>query len=441
MFPSTLLRPFIPLLPDAEAGAATAVAPAAPEADDADDRHLDADDRHIMDELEWTEHYDIASLKANTVVQGIVLQKRPRSLELDIGAKFEGEIDGREIERLGESYREIEVGQPIEVFVFRTDDSGQPRVSIIRARQEKDWLRAEELLASKAIVASDVIDYNRGGVLVAMGLIRGFIPASHLSLESQMAQDRSEDPADRFQPLIGRTLQVKVIDIERRRNRLILSEKEAMRELRNQRKDAILEELEVGEVRDGVVSSLADFGAFVNIGGADGLIHVSELSWSMVNHPSEVLTVGQQVQIKVISVEKERKRIGLSLRQLQPRPWDTLAERYKEGDLVRAVITRIKDFGAFARLAGEPVEGLIHISEMSHERVERADQVVTVGEEYEVKVIRLDTQRRRMGLSIKQADLDWAIAAEEDEPPLAAVAEAATAPPGTGAPAAENAPE
>ena len=431
MFPSTLLRPFIPLLPDAEAGAATAVAPAAPEADGADDRHL-------MDELEWTEHYDIASLKANTVVQGIVLQKRPRSLELDIGAKFEGEIDGREIERLGESYREIEVGQPIEVFVFRTDDSGQPRVSIIRARQEKDWLRAEELLASKAIVASDVIDYNRGGVLVAMGLIRGFIPASHLSLESQMAQDRSEDPADRFQPLIGRTLQVKVIDIERRRNRLILSEKEAMRELR---KDAILEELEVGEVRAGVVSSLANFGAFINIGGADGLIHVSELSWSMVNHPSEVLTVGQQVQVKVISVEKERERIGLSLRQLQPRPWDTLAERYKEGNLVRAVITRIKDFGAFARLAGEPVEGLIHISEMSHERVERADQVVTVGEEYEVKVIRLDTQRRRMGLSIKQADLDWAIAAEEDEPPLTAVAEAATAPPGAPAPAAENASE
>ena len=435
MFPSALLRPFIPLLPAAEAdGTAAASATVAPEADGADARHL-------MDELEWTEHYDIASLKANTVVQGIVLQKRPRSLELDIGAKFEGEIDGREVERLGESYREIEVGQPIEVFVFRTDDSGQPRVSIIRARQEKDWLRAEELLASKAIVASDVIDYNRGGVLVAMGLIRGFIPASHLSLESQMAQDRSEDPADRFQPLVGRTLQVKVIDIERRRNRLILSEKEAMRELRNQRKDAILEELEVGEVRDGVVSSLADFGAFVNIGGADGLIHVSELSWSMVSHPSEVLTVGQQVQIKVISVEKERKRIGLSLRQLQPRPWDTLAERYKEGDLVRAVITRIKDFGAFARLAGEPVEGLIHISEMSHERVERADQVVTVGEEYEVKVIRLDTQRRRMGLSIKQADLDWAIAAEEDEPPLPAVAAAETAPPGAGAAAAENAPE
>ncbi len=372
-----------------------------------------AADRHLMDELEWTEHYDIASVKANTVVQGIVLQKRPRSLELDIGARFEGEIDGREIERLGESYREIEVGQSIEVFVFRTDDSGQPRVSIIRARQEKDWLRAEELLASKAIVASDVIDYNRGGVLVAMGLIRGFIPAHHLSQESQMAQDRSADPADRFQPLIGRTLQVKVIDIERRRNRLIFSEKEAVRELRNQRKDAILEELEVGEVRDGVVSSLTDFGAFVNIDGADGLIHVSELSWSRVNHPSEVLTVGQQVQIKVISVEKERKRIGLSLRQLQPRPWDTLAERYKEGDLVRAVITRIKDFGAFARLAGEPVEGLIHISEMSRERVERADQVVTVGEEYEVKVIRLDTQRRRMGLSIKQADLDWTPEADE----------------------------
>ena len=272
---------------------------------------------------------------------------------------------------------------------------------------EQDWERAETLYQQGQIVSSQVIDWNRGGILVTLGVLQGFIPASHLSLESQMAQDRSEDPADRFQSLVGRTLQAKVIGIKRRRNRLILSEKEAMRELR---KDAILEELEVGEVRAGVVSSLTNFGAFIDIGGADGLIHVSELSWSMVNHPSEVLTVGQQVQVKVISVEKERERIGLSLRQLQPRPWDTLAERYKEGNLVRAVITRIKDFGAFARLAGEPVEGLIHISEMSHERIERADQVVTVGEEYEVKIIRLDTQRRRIGLSIKQADLDWIIA-------------------------------
>lgn len=370
---------------------------------------------NLMDELNWTQEYDIVALKANTVVPGVVLSKRGKSLTLDIGAKFEGSIEGREVERLGDSFEQIEEGQTIELFVLRTDDNGQPRVSIIRARQEKDWLRAEELLESKEIVSSKVIDFNRGGVLVAMGLIRGFVPASHLSLESQMEQIKSDDPAERFQPLIGRMLQVKVIDIERKRNRLILSEKEAMREIRNQRKDAILDELEVGEVRDGVVSSLADFGAFVNIGGADGLIHVSELSWSMVNHPSEVLNVGQKVQVKVISVEKERKRIGLSLRQLQPRPWDTLADRYSEGDLVRAVITRIKEFGAFARLVGEPVEGLIHISEMSHEHVERSDQVVTVGEEYEVKIIRLDTQRRRMGLSIKQADLDWALAPDEEE--------------------------
>ena len=278
---------------------------------------------------------------------------------------------------------------------------------------KQEWEQIERIYQEKQIASGQVVDCNKGGVIMAIGLLRGFIPASHLSLKSQMAQVHSKNPETRFQPLIGRTLQVKVIDIKHQvdikhqHSRLFLSEKEAMHEPHNQHKDAILEELEVGEVRDGVVSSLADFGAFVNIGGGDGLIHVSELSWSRVNHPSEVLTVGQQVQVKVISVEKERKRIGLSLRQLQPRPWDTLAERYKEGDLVRAVITRIKDFGAFARLAGEPVEGLIHISEMSHERVERADQVVTVGEEYEVKVIRLDTQRRRMGLSIKQANLDW----------------------------------
>ena len=271
------------------------VAAAAPDAEE-----VDASSLNLMEELNWTEEYDIVALKSNTVVPGVVLNKRNRSLTLDIGAKFEGSIEGREVERLGDSFELIEEGQTIELFVLRTDDNGQPRVSIIRARQEKDWLRAEELLESKEIVSSKVIDFNRGGVLVAMGLIRGFIPASHLSLESQMEQVKNDDPAERFQPLIGRTLQVKVIDIERKRNRLILSEKEAMREIRNQRKDAILDELEVGEVRDGVVSSLADFGAFVNIGGADGLIHVSELSWSMVNHPSEVLNVGQKVQIKVI---------------------------------------------------------------------------------------------------------------------------------------------
>lgn len=416
----TAAAPESALTSDQEQGAEVAAATESAASEEADEITL-----NLMEELNWTEDYDIVALKSNTVVPGVVLSKRNRSLTLDIGAKFEGSVEGREVERLGDSFDLIEEGQTIELFVLRTDDNGQPRVSIIRARQEKDWLRAEELLESKEIVSSKVIDFNRGGVLVAMGLIRGFIPASHLSLESQMEQVKSDDPAERFQPLIGRTLQVKVIDIERKRNRLILSEKEAMREIRNQRKDAILEELEVGEVRDGVVSSLADFGAFVNIGGADGLIHVSELSWSMVNHPSEVLNVGQKVQIKVISVERERKRIGLSLRQLQPRPWDTLAERYKEGDLVRAVITRIKDFGAFARLVGEPVEGLIHISEMSHEHVERSDQVVTVGEEYEVKVIRLDTQRRRMGLSIKQADLDWALAPEEEAEPESVEAEVA----------------
>ncbi len=171
----------------------------------------------------------------------------------------------------------------------------------------------------------------------------------------------------------------------------------------NQHKDAILEELQVGETREGVVSNLVNFGAFVNLGGADGLIHISELSWSTVNHPSDILTMGEPVTVKIISVDKDRKRIGLSLRQLQPRPWDTLAERYSVGDLVRVTITRIKEFGAFARLANEPVEGLIHISEM-REHVADAADAVTVGEEYEVKIIRLDTEQQRIGLSIKQTD-------------------------------------
>ncbi len=282
-------------------------------------------------------------------------------------------------------------------------------------RQEKDWLRAEQLQADKSIVSGKVVDCKTDGVLVAMGLIHGFIPASHLSQESRMRQDKEADLSERFAPLVNMTLQVKVIDIERRWNRLILSEKEAMHELRNQRRESTLEELQVGETRKGVVVKLAKVGAFVNIGDAEGLIRIRELSRSKVNHPSEVLTKGEQVTVKIISVDKERKRIGLSLRQLQPRPWDTLAERYSVGDLVRATITCIKEFGAFARLANEPVEGLIHISEMSREYVANAADIVTVGEEYEVKIIRLDTERRRMGLSIKQTDLDWDLAPDEED--------------------------
>ncbi len=281
---------------------------------------------------------------------------------------------------------------------------------------------AEELLIAQAIVAGVVVDYNRGGLLVAVGPVQGFIPASHLGVESQMLLDRTGNAEERFAPLVGKALTVKVIDQEPRHNQLILSEKEAQRAGSHQDLAAVLENLAIGEEREGVVSSLTEFGAIVNIGDVDGLIHVSELSWSMVNHPAEILGIGERVRVKVIWVDKERQRIGLSLRQLQPNPWETLTQRYREGDVTWATITRVEKWGAFARLEDEEVVGLIHISELSQEPVHDVAEFVTVDEEVEVRIISLDTEHRRMGLSLKQVNMEWVSAptpapAEPLEPP------------------------
>ncbi len=270
-----------------------------------------------------------------------------------------------------------------------------------------EFQTAEELLATQAIVTCVVVDYNRGGLLVAVGSLQGFIPASHLRVESQMLLDRTSNTEERFVPLLDETLEVKVIDQDPRHNQLILSEKEAQRASNSQDLADLLEDLELGEIRDGVVSSLTEFGAIVNIGELDGLIHVSELSWSMVNHPAEILGIGEYVQVKIIQIDKERRRIGLSLRQLHPNPWETLTQRYQEGDVAWATITRVERWGAFARLEDEEVVGLIHVSEMSEEPVHDVDELVTVDEDVEVRIISLDTENRRMGLSLKQVDMAW----------------------------------
>lgn len=437
----------------------------------------------------------IIALKANTIVQGTVLEKSNRRLVLDIGTRCV--IKGTEIRRLGRSFGRIEVGQSIEVFVFPADDSGEPKVSILRAWEDRDWQRAESLRKSGEIVSSRVTHCNQHGIRVAMGILRGFVPSYHLGPEKRKLWNREKEAGEHFRSLQGQILQLQVIKVDSLHNRLLLSEKKVADERRN----AILAELEEGDIREGVVSHLAAFGAFVDIGGIDGLLHIAQLSWSAVSSPSEVLQAGQKITVKVISIDRERrqvglslkqlqtppwvtlaehcqegdlvevevtnltpagafvqlvdkpvggllhlselswtkinhpsevlqvgqrikvkviltrkhKRMGLSLRWLQPHPWDTLAERCREGDLVEVVITNLVDFGAFAQLLGdEAIEGLIHISEMSHEPIERPDQVVAVGERHEVRIIRVDTRNRRLGFSIKQAGLDWAIAPEED---------------------------
>ena len=281
---------------------------------------------------------------------GIVVDKRAGELLVDIGYKSEGLVTGREVDRLEDDFKEMAIGDEVPVYVMREDRDGNLLLSISRAKAEGDWKLAEELLESQDIFTGVVSGFNRGGVIVKIGQVRGFVPASQLSSESQAQQLSEGEPDNRWMKLMETELRMKVIDLDRRRNRLILSERVAIREWRREQKEKLLESLEERSVCEGVVSSLADFGAFVNLGGADGLIHLSELSWGRISHPSEVVSIGQKIQVMVLNVDKERKRIGLSLRRLLAEPWETVPDRYEVGQIVRGVVTKLVHFGAFARL-------------------------------------------------------------------------------------------
>ena len=229
--------------------------------------------------------------------------------------------------------------------------------------------------------------------------VRGFVPAS------QVTEIRGGDEASKqadMARLIGSSLPLKVIEINRHRNRLILSERQAVQERRDVMKERLIEELSEGEVRKGRVSSICDFGAFVDIGGADGLVHLSELSWSRVRHPSEVLRVGQEVDVYVLGINAQEKKIALSIKRTQAEPWSRVAAKYEVGQLVRGTVTQLANFGAFARIE-DGIEGLIHVSELVDERITHPKQVVSEGEELLLRIIRIDPQRRRMGLSLRRA--------------------------------------
>jgi len=343
---------------------------------------------------------------------GTVVDKRPNEILVDIGFKSEGVVSGREYERIGETLTALQVGDEVPVFVIREDRDGNVQLSISRALAEKDWERAEALMQSQDIFECPVDSFNRGGVIVRLGQVRGFVPASQLTSIPTVNSEEENDT--RYATLMGDTLKLKVIDIDRKRNRLILSERLAMREWRRQQKDQLLSSLHEGLVMEGVISSIADFGAFVDLGGADGLIHLSELSWNRVTHPNEVVKVGERIKVQILSVDADRRRIGLSLRRLTPQPWEIIDNTYQVGQVVKGRITKLVNFGAFARLVDTGIEGLIHISELSDRRVAHPKEVVAEGDVYDLRIIRIESDKRRLGLSLKQAlpepELDWQIA-------------------------------
>jgi small subunit ribosomal protein S1 len=356
--------------------------------------------------------FQFKPLKAGETRDGIIVSISPNEILVDVGAKSEGFVHQREMERLGKEYiSSLSVGDSVVVYVVRPEDrEGNVVLSLARAQQERDWREAERLQESTDAFDAPVIGYNRGGVICRVGKVRGFVPASQLVTKPETKGDVTEE--NRYASLVGRNLWVKVVELDRKRNRLILSERLASRDRRKVRKDELLGELKKGDSRKGRVSSLAKFGAFVDLGGADGLIHLSELSWSRVNHPSEVIKVGDEVDVYVLNVDRDRKRIGLSLRRLEPEPWSVVHDRYAVGQIVEGVITKLASFGAFARVDGT-LEGLIHISELANHRVTHPKEVVKEGDVLQLRVIRIDPARRRMGLSLKRvaedayAEYDW----------------------------------
>jgi small subunit ribosomal protein S1 len=368
--------------------------------------------------------------------KGVIATIRDNEILVSIGTKSEGVISGRELEAIPHDERvSLTVGQEIPVFVVAPEDSnGNVVLSYVRAREEQDWETVDRLLASGETIDSKIVGYNKGGLIVPVGGLRGFVPASQISAVRRSGGGgaaNEQQPEQKWAKMTGEAIRVRVIEVDRERRRLILSERMALQETRESLKDRLLDELQEGTIRSGRVTSLAEFGAFVNIDGADGLVHLSEISWERINHPNEVLKVGQEVKVKVISVDRDRKRIGLSIRQLLADPWTQKASRLKEGMLIEGQITHLTKFGAFAKL-DEDLEGLIHVSELSEQRIQHPKEVVKEGDNVTLRVIKIDPERRRIGLSLRKvdspayADLDWKMALSDEvgkppeEPPAAA---------------------
>jgi len=359
--------------------------------------------------------YDVKTVSQGDILEGTVVRVSPDEVLIDVGWKYEGTISSHELESMGPSgIKEIHIGDEVLTYVVSPEDkNGRIVLSLRQAELEKDWRSLEKLLEAEEILEGTVAGYNKGGLIVQFGQVRGFVPASQLVPPSRQGKEEALPPEERRAKMVGQQLLLKIIELDRQRNRLILSERAAMRQWRREQKAELLANLQEGDICHGRVSSLCNFGAFVDLGGADGLIHLSELAWGRVSHPREVLQAGDEVDIYVLNVDRDKRRIGLSLKRLQPDPWSQAEEKYSVGQLVEGTITKLTRFGAFARLKGDDIEGLIHVSELSNDRVAHPKEVVKEGDTLTLRIISLDSDHRRMGLSLKRvakaeyADLDW----------------------------------
>ncbi len=348
----------------------------------------------------------IIEFEDGDIVRGKVVKVDKDEVLLDIGYKSEGVIPVRElsIRQDVDPHEIVKLGDEVEALVLQKEDKeGRLLLSKKRAQYERAWGNIEKVKEENGMVRGLVIEVVKGGLIVDIGL-RGFLPASLVELR------RVRD----LQPYIGKEVEAKIIELDKNRNNVVLSRRAWLEETQREQREEFLENLKPGEVRKGVVSSIVNFGVFIDLGGMDGLVHVSELSWKHVDHPSSVVSVGDEVLVKVLDVDLDKERISLSLKATQSDPWQDFANAHKVGELVYGRVTKLVPFGCFIQVA-EGIEGLVHISEMASHHVELPDQVVGVGEELWVKIIDIDLQRRRISLSIKQALEGGELAAEYRE--------------------------
>ncbi len=417
-------------------------------------------------------------LRRGDIVEGVVMRVDSEGILVNIGHKAEGIVPTREMRTLDQTeFDSLGVGDEVVTYVIRPESAEQSAIlSIDRALGETGWRDLEKSLEAGETVEGKIIGFNRGGAIVEVYKVQGFVPMSQLvsvsrdifrdtstetkvepvaktaetpvetqesepaaseesdetkvepaadtvetpaetqkaepaaSEESEESTTESPEPVaetpepevDLAEQSIGKELQLKILEVNRSRNRAIFSERQAVQEWRDAQKARLVEELTEGETRRGKVTGISNFGAFVDLGGADGLVHISELSWAPVDKPEDIVKIGQELDVFVLRVDTENKKIALSLRRLQPEPWDTIHERYSVGDLVDARVTKLTNFGAFARVEGN-IEGLIHISELTSRVINHPREVVQEGEEVQLKIIRIEPERRRLGLSLKQA--------------------------------------
>lgn len=375
---------------------------------------IDPDFAKEMESL--LEQHDYESPKVGDIREAVIVSITQKGIIVDLGLKRDGIIQPADLDKLEPEEREtLQVNDEIPVYVMSTDEQDSLQVSLHMARMNEDWIRAQELLDAGDIVETEIVGHNRGGALVNFGRLRGFVPASHLTFLNPGMSD--QDRQRRMARAHGDTIPVKIIEVDRRRRRLVVSHREAERVWQDKRRRELLEQLTEGDVVHGMVSGWRDFGAFVDLGGADGLIHVSELAWHRVEHPREVVKMGEELDVYVLKIDRERERISLSRKRLLANPWTTVEDNYAVGDLVEGRIIRIVDYGAFVEI--EPgIEGLLHTSQIARSNVESPREILQEDETHLLRIISIDAHRQRMGLSLKAVtateQIEWMTQREQE---------------------------